>query len=418
VIVPQVRQFGDVVVALFAGTRIVMEFTKFHEHRDALSAEITVSTEAGELHWSRLNLAATNGRHQVVKALEEVHPLEGWRGMLDGACQAVARHLRSGEPCVPMVPTPPSEDRWLVPGLIPLHETTIIYADGGSGKSLFGLALLLSGLTQHALGGPWRVAPIRHALYLDWESMRRAHEGRLWGLTRHLEEPPPGRLLHRRLWRPLMDEIGEIRTTAAKEHTDVVIADSLAPASGVDPEGANASTSTFNALASLEDSTRIVLAHMSHAGMESGHGRPYGSVFNRNLARSAIEIKADESEDQSELTMTMYHRKMNEGRKQPPSALTFSFAADGAIDVSRAEPDHSGASLAGQILAALRPGKQTVTALAEQTGRDAAVIRSTLSRMASQGNRSKVLRFERSSGGKGQETQWGLRDANRNTLGD
>lgn len=99
-ILPTVRQFGDVVVALFPGTRIVMEFTRFSEHRDTLTAELTVSNEVGPLHWSRLNLAATNGRRDVVKALEEIHPIEGWRGMLDGACQGVARHLRAGDPTV------------------------------------------------------------------------------------------------------------------------------------------------------------------------------------------------------------------------------------------------------------------------------------------------------------------------------
>ena len=86
---PEIKAFGDVVVALWPGTPLACEFSRFTEHKDSLSAEIHVTSDAGSLHWSRINLASATGRQAVVKALEEAHPIDGWRGMLDRACQLV-----------------------------------------------------------------------------------------------------------------------------------------------------------------------------------------------------------------------------------------------------------------------------------------------------------------------------------------
>ena len=132
----EIKSFGDVVVALWPGLKIVCEFSRFTEHRDSLSAELAVTNELGPLHWSRINLASATGRQAVVKALEESHPIDGWRGMLDRACQAVAHHLRTGEPAQEIVMVEPGEDAYLVTPWVPLNEITVLYGPGGTAKSL------------------------------------------------------------------------------------------------------------------------------------------------------------------------------------------------------------------------------------------------------------------------------------------
>lgn len=411
-ILPTVRQFGDVVVALFPGTRIVMEFTRFSEHRDTLTAELTVSNEVGPLHWSRLNLAATNGRRDVVKALEEIHPIEGWRGMLDGACQGVARHLRAGDPAVEMVLHPPGDaPRWLVTTWMPLGEITVLYGTGGSAKSLLTLALALAGILGHTLGGPWAVGSLKRVLYLDWEANRQTHEARAWGLAHRIEMPPAGALLYRRLRRPLVDVISEVRTEAERHQVDFVALDSLGAACGPEPETAGAALSCLQALGSLPG-TKLVVAHVSKVSAEQARSKPFGSVYVENTARSTIEIRRQESDDETETMVTLRHDKHNDGPQARPVATTFTFDPDGSIAMSRGQPDTSAISLASQILGALGETGSHVSDLAEQLDAKPESVKSTLRRLE---NRGKVIKLEPVSGGRAKETLWGRKDTNRFT---
>lgn len=93
---PTISVFGDSIVAVWPGTMIACEFSRFTEHRDSLTAEVTISNETGQLYWGRLNLAAPNGRREVVRELEEIHPIEGWTGIGVGV-RASSNALRGGE---------------------------------------------------------------------------------------------------------------------------------------------------------------------------------------------------------------------------------------------------------------------------------------------------------------------------------
>jgi hypothetical protein len=105
-----------------------------------------------------------------------------------------------------------------------------------------------------------------------------------------------------------------------------VVVDSLAPASGPEPEGADAAVRTMSALRALGPATRLVVAHVSRATAEgSGPASPFGSVFIRNLARSVWELRRSDDGDGDDLLLGLYHRKVNDGRLQPPIALRLAF---------------------------------------------------------------------------------------------
>src|SRR3989442_2622213 len=138
--------------------------------------------------------------------------------------------------------------------------------------------------------------------------------------------------------RALADEAPQLRADVARHGVELVIVDSLAPACGAEPEGADAAIRAMNALRSFAGTTRLVIAHVSKlaADQPKGATRPYGSVFVRNLARSAWELRRSDEADE-ELVVAAYHRKRNEGRRSSPFGLTLGFAAHGAVTVQGSE---------------------------------------------------------------------------------
>ena len=402
---PTVKAFGDSIVAVWPTGNVILEFSRLQEHRDTLSAELHVTNHAGSLHWSRVNLASAGGRTSVVKALEDAQSDLPWRQMLDRSCQLVARHLRTAEPAVPLVATKPDAEQWLVVPWIPLHQTTVLYGTGGSAKSLLALALAVAGLVRHTLGGPWVVGPVRRVLYLDWEATRHVHEGRLWGLTRAYECPASDALLYRRLRRPLVDVIADVRTEAERGGVDFTILDSMAPASGPEPESAQAAVPTLQALDSLPG-TKLALAHVSKAASEQPQAKPFGSIMVENLARSTIEVRRQESVGQTnETTISLYHRKTNNGPLASATGVSIFFGDDGGIAMRQTTPEPGSDNLAARILAVLRDGARSGTAVAESLGEKPDSVRKILGRLEA---RDRVVRLVPGSGGKGKDTQWGL----------
>lgn len=390
--------------------QIILEFSRFSEHKDTLAAELSVSHELnGALHWSRINLASANGRTAVVKALGEDVPGVPWRTVLDRSCQEVARQMRVVEPVEDITPSPPTLGRWLVEPWIPQHETTILFGDGGTGKSLFALALACAGLQGHVLG-PWHVRDLSSVLYLDWESTAESHRARVWGLTNHRE--PLGHGLHyRRMTRPLTDVIEVVRGDVDRYKPGLVVCDSLGAAAGPEPESGDAAIRTMMALASLH-STRLVLAHIAAARLEQRKARPYGSVYNHNLARSTIEARGPEDEEEGRLVLSFFHRKANFGPLARPAGVQFVFSPEGVIDVQRTQPDFAHGSHSAQILAALADGPKNATELAEDLDLKAGVVRMVLGRLEKRNN---VVRLVAGSQGRGKKSQWGLADTKRNS---
>ncbi len=368
---PVLKPLGDSLWVVWTSRGLTMEFSRVVEHRDTLTAELSVVSEtAGFLHWARLNLASTQARTSLTRALEEADPSQSWRDLIEKSCRMVALHIRIGDPAVPLSPIEPSVGRWLIEPYIPLGDITVLFGDGGTGKSLLALALTLSGLLGHPLGGIWSIRDIKRAVYLDWESDRQAHAERLWGLAQALEMPPDGAILHRRLYRPLTEDISAIRADCDRHEADLVIVDSLGAACGAEPESADAAVRTLMAIRGLRG-TKLVIAHVSKAAADQTRGaRPFGSVYVQNLARSTIEMRRQEegAPNEGSLALTLYHRKSNHGRLGRPMAFSFDWGVDGAIAIQRGQPDLAGASLSTQILAALKTGGVTAETNATANG--------------------------------------------------
>lgn len=393
---------------------ITLEFSRLVEGRDTITAEITIVTEgAGEIAWDRINLLAARTRQALARAADEKSPEAPWREVVEESCRLVVKRLRAGEPSVELLPQEPTpEEQCLVKGLIFRNEVNLVFADGGSTKSLFALALTMAGILGHPLSPVWTVAPVTKGLYLDWESNQGAHAKRLWSLCHSMERPADGSILYRRMTRPLVDQLDSIQAECDRRGVDLVVADSLAPASGPEPEGGDASIRTLQALRSL-GRTVVCLAHMSKNSADgNAEPRPYGSVFNTNLARSTIQLKpeAEPAEANGRRVVTMVHRKVNDGRFMPPSSLEWEFLPSGEIRCHGTSVSPEYLSLKRRIQDAIAHGRETVGVIADLVGAKQDAVRVALNEMKTVGM---VLRFGDSNGGRGNKVLWGLVDRNR-----
>lgn len=389
---------------------LVLEFSQIREHSDGVVTDVSATSQTtGHTHWARVTLASAMSRNTFVKSLTDAGVPPPKSGDFAQACHLVVKAERTGEPVEALEPEAPAPDTWLIPGWMPRSETTVLYGDGGVGKSLFCLAVALAGLTGSAIGGSsaWPVGQISSVLYLDWESGRKDHRARWWGLTVPTGQPAPAGMYYKPMHRPLTDSLSAIRADVSRLKVDLVIADSLAPACGAEPEGSDAAVRTMNALRSLEPATRLVTAHVSKTAADAAKGaaRPFGSVYVRNLARSTIYVTQEEQAEQDERVVTYMHTKSNNGAIQRPTALRYMFDEEGHVVMEPHEPDLSRAGLNSRILAALRAGAQDIGTLAEDLEENQAAIKKALQRLEKRDN---VVRLLGTTAGRGNKQQWGL----------
>ena len=144
----------------------MIEFAQLREHSDGMTAEVKAFTQTGGKYWARVTLVSSRSRQEFARAALRITGVD-WDGFLDLACEEVVRAERTGTPAVALVATRPAPNRWLVPNLFPLGETSTLYGDSGTGKSLLALALAVCRPHGSAAGGPRAVAggpPARRAV--------------------------------------------------------------------------------------------------------------------------------------------------------------------------------------------------------------------------------------------------------------
>jgi hypothetical protein len=383
--------------------------TGLREHAEGITGELAVSHGGVELHWGRLGFASTQTREGVVRKLSGILPDVPWRTIIEIACRATVRALRESSVTVALHGRRAAGLRYLVDPLLPLHQVAVVFGDGGAGKGHLAVALALG--VAHAAPLPaGLVAPLRGpVLYLDWESDQDDLDDRV---ARQGGGLPLGAGLHyRRMHRPLVDEAPALRAEVSRLGIGCVVVDSLAPAAGAEPEGADAALRTHNAIRSLGAITCLCLAHVSKAAADQrGPARPFGSVFVQNMARSVWEMRRSDDQDGDELRVALYHRKVNGARLHVPLGFRFHFTDD-AITLHGADlreaPDLLARTSTGtQILSALRLGSKSVARLADELEIKPETVKRSLQRLA---QRDKVIRLSEAHGGKGQEIPWGLR---------
>lgn len=305
--------------------------SRLNEERGGLGCEMTVSTSLepmpGMLRQGRFNLSAPQTRASWEKALDTRLPGVDWYAALEQVCALTITRWRQGEPSVDLLDV---RERPGVPFLLPPFivegAATLLFAEGGAGKSMFALACGLAVATGNPdiLGTrPSRVGPV---LYLDWEWDAESHAERLRALCRGYNiELEHGSVFYRRETTSLAEGSEAIREHIAATGAIFVIIDSLGMARGGEPESADLTIKTFGAIRTW-GVPALVLDHVVKAqGANAKYS--FGSVYTTNAARMTWRMDSSTDGHDAVYRVGLSNQKAN-GKYQQPRGYTVSIQSN------------------------------------------------------------------------------------------
>lgn len=363
-------------------------FDRFHEDRRSHDVAAEMSCFAGSngapelLHRARLNLGSTQARTAAAKFLTGRREEVDWAGLLEQCAWQVLDAFRRGRGPVVLrdVVVDETVPRVVIAPLLAADDPVILFGDGGSAKSMLGLALAMSvesGIPYADL----HVSQSLRAAYLDFEWQATPHRRRMQALCGGGELPslvyiPCG------AEGPLSAQVERLQRIIHERSIEYVFIDSVALACAGPPEEAGVCLDFFQALTRLNVGA-CLLAHINRGGDEE---RPFGSTFWHNSARSTWFLEANQEPGTPRLDLALTNRKSNDGPKAPSFALHFEFEPN-RTTIRRADlasiPELAGTlPLKDRIRPLLKAGPRTVADIAEHLAAEPDTVRTTLKRMS------------------------------------
>jgi hypothetical protein len=301
-----------------------MEFDRLTEHGDDLSAEVTfyslLPPRQGLLHRARFNLLSTSTRSGICKALEVREKGLPWSEMLEIAVWLVVENYREGDPAVDLRTVNPwPQDRWLLRPYIEHGGPTILFAEGGSGKSIIALWMGLRVALEN-----------KPVLYLDYETGPEVHAERMRALCAgmSIDQDAMPTVHYKRMASSLAQSLYVVRRDVDKLEAGMVIIDSLGAAGDGPPEESATAVALFQAIRTIPVPCLCIHHKRKSANgqkNENQRDRMFGSVYYVNFARLAWEMEAATEEDSGTITVGMINVKANNGRLQARHALNVEF---------------------------------------------------------------------------------------------
>lgn len=377
---PDIKAFGGIYSFTWAEEQVSVVIDRLRESGGRLTGEIDVKTSlpgmAGNLQHADLHLASVSGKQAVVRALKQ--RLEGvdWFAIIEQCCLATIQLHRQGEPVVKVGALPAKGLSHLIDPLLQENQANVIFGPGGTGKS--HIASLLGLMVQHGLNHINLAPKEANVLYLDYEGTQDVMNDRI----QHLAEGfgIKAEILYRYSIQPLAYDLPEIQKAVLQNGIGLIIVDSVGLACGGEPEKAESVIRYFFALRAL----RVTSLSIDHVTKHGDTASPFGSVYKQNLARNVWEVRSTVGDENDELHIGLYHRKVNQGPLRPPIGIKLIFAQDAIIvdtvDVKSDAELVKGLALRSRIQQALTGGAMTVKDLSDFLEDKQDSIRGTLNR--------------------------------------
>ena len=347
--VPKLEIIGATYVVRWS-EGVVVRLDRLYQHRDyQMDAEITISDEQ-ELSPHLLGpvrTSITKTWRAVIADLDGVSERGDWRQRLTQATILVLEAYRAGVPIVALgMMEPPAEIAQVLEGIVWQSLPTLVYGDGGIGKSQMALSWASAMHTGTEVAGLKTIQS--NALYLDWETSDRMTWHRNAGLLKaasvepgpwpdpiHPESDRTGMVWYRFMSAPLWDSTEFLKAEVARLGIKLIVVDSAAPACGGMPESAEQTVKLFQSLRDISDPSdpvsSVILAHVTHEARKGGKSSPFGSVMWSNLPRNtfSLEVSRGQGANNKSSDYALHHRKSNMGNLNAPIGMRMSWTDDG-----------------------------------------------------------------------------------------
>ena len=357
-------------------------FEHFTENaRDGVTAELWLTTsrypKPGLLYYGGISFKSATSHQAVLKNIRTRVEPNGFLSDVDfdailtQTSALCVRKWRDGTPAVRLVDLAPDLSRqWLLYPYLQENAVTVLFGDGGTGKTTLGQAIGLTIASGIPILGR-EPSATGNVMYLDWETEAETHWEMLSALCSGVGIKLPDNIWYRRMHTSLPSGVGPVRREVALNNITLVIVDSIGLAGGDEPERAGPKIGIFNALRTLQGCTILALDHVAKGDKTT----PYGSVYTRNIARVAWAVDKAQEEGEDRLDVALRMEKINRGKLAARHGYSFHYTADGdalaQIDIQRADimeiPSFAAkAPLQTQIGHELRKGSLSIKDLAER----------------------------------------------------
>ena len=371
-------------------TIIVSGLTYKH---DCLKGEIKIKTSlpgyAEHLHQANFNFSSTRGKSEIVKILAKLCKETNWDVLIEQLRFKTLQLFREGSPLHILNPDDKIEKiQYILHPLIPKNHLSLIYGEGGTGKSTLALFLsLLAAIKDKVTDYGFVVNGERpyNVLYLDYETEKDTIGLQFKYLCNGLGMKAP--LFYRRCNLPLSQDLENIKEHISSVNVDLVITDSVGIACGGDLNEAHTANLFTLALRSLK-TTNLLISHTSKD--RTDRKTPFGSVYFFNNARNIWEIRKTQTEGDDLIHIGLFHRKSNISKLHKPIGLKFIYQEDSIIveseNVSEIEGFEKELSLKQRIKnLLLQKDVMTIREIAGQLNTGEPVVRSRLNEMKNKG---------------------------------
>lgn len=343
---PVISAAGSGYRFLWADEKIEAIISRLHQHKDGrVTAEVLLQlTEGANRHLAQrsLNLQSDRALKDLRLTLEALYDTGNWQTLIEQLAVRSIERFRQGEPAVDIMTDldqAPASVSYLLHPLILANRPTMLFGQGGSGKTL------VAALTLVVAFLPWADNPFgwqtngkqNNVLVLDWENEAEDWRRLTGYLCRGLGLANVA-FRHRRCVQPCAEDIDAIQRETQENNISLVIIDSVGEAAGGGEGNLSenqAALQLFRSLRSVANVSPLLVHHTSKAADNTK--TPYGSVYFWNMCRSVWEVRGSQEPGSNRLDVGLFHRKANFSRLFSPLSLSFEFEPDGAITVHRGD---------------------------------------------------------------------------------
>lgn len=317
-------------------------FDRLYDEKDAIWCELSIErlyfgVEDEPRHIfgpERINLLAGTWRRTIRNELAAQTDEYDWETVLGNAITAtVQEHRTTGldTSYAEAEPVEGEEHPFLLEPFIANSGVTVLYGEGGVGKSTMAIAMALAVASGQPL---WGTFPARsgNVLYVDYEDESMIHFERLDALLAGFEitkDQMEYDIFHVPLVSKLAHAQHDLRRVVMEKEAVLVVLDSIGMARGGDAMGADDTIRMFRALRSI-GAPVLALDHVTKQDKRSRTVMtPYGSVYTINTARllwGALII--EEESTAAERQINMVNTKANRVAIQPRCGFSITYRND------------------------------------------------------------------------------------------